>query len=792
MSQADELLMTLAEGDTETDTVVTVAEPHIVVGSDRRITVPEQLKRIAVQYDHNVETVTFDCPRYCDNGTKDGKQLDMADPDACKVYINYKAGPYIPQAYQAQNVRVDDTDENIMHFEWTISRNVTQTPGAIQFIVCVKKSGETDPETGEVNVVNHWNSELNSDLYVSPGMETEEQAEEIIESDIVQQLLNAKDTAVSSAERAEKAADSADKDAAQTAAIREDMNNTMSKAETLSTEIAVERARVDQLIAGNEDRDGIERLSAPIDIHYPVNDYGARFNATGAVYHNDIVAEVYIDDIWFDGVQTTQMPDSIEIGLDGWLEGLRAPYDTSAGAVNITFNSDQADDAVVVSVYVADDLLLTFDNITGQGEIPDNTHAKLASNGQRIGSYNPIHFMWLLPDPTIGQDPELTDIRVGADGTTYDTAGAAVREQFKAVDSKIDSLDFANPLVGTASGDVIRVDDVSPAEHTVGVKVRSKNLFDMSKIVSDESLINNGNGTITIAANVYGASSGKKLYELCPAVEIGKTYTLTATTQSVLSKYVYLTAAGFTWNFGTAKVMTEEMLYSAVNIYGMHSAEADFGKECVVANIQLELGTEATEYTPYVDPQEVTVTRCGKNLLDVTKAELMVVGASGAERYGIIFDRSGTFTFSCNTAEGIAVKIVTDGAYGDFETLTGDVRYTFTLDDDQYLIIYQGSEGKFFTAGLNNAQIEKGSEATDYEPYKEAETYIPYADGTVPGVKSVAPTMTLFTDTEGVVIDLDYNRDINRIEAAQVEKEIGEISSALDAIIEIQNKLIGG
>lgn len=31
-------------------------EPHIVVGSDRMITVPDELKNIAVQYDHNVET----------------------------------------------------------------------------------------------------------------------------------------------------------------------------------------------------------------------------------------------------------------------------------------------------------------------------------------------------------------------------------------------------------------------------------------------------------------------------------------------------------------------------------------------------------------------------------------------------------------------------------------------------------------------------------------------------------------------------------------------------------------
>ena len=41
-----------------------LAEPHIVIDDDRYIAVPKKLRRLAVQHDHNVETVTFDCPRY--------------------------------------------------------------------------------------------------------------------------------------------------------------------------------------------------------------------------------------------------------------------------------------------------------------------------------------------------------------------------------------------------------------------------------------------------------------------------------------------------------------------------------------------------------------------------------------------------------------------------------------------------------------------------------------------------------------------------------------------------------
>lgn len=131
-------------------------EPHIVVGTDRYVIVPDELKRIAVQFDHDIETVTFDCPRFWDGH----------DMSQMYIYINYKNGTN-KGSYLAQNIMIES---DIMHFDWTISRNVTQYKGPITFLVCVKR---TDEETGEE--VNHWNSELNSEMYVSEGMECTEE-----------------------------------------------------------------------------------------------------------------------------------------------------------------------------------------------------------------------------------------------------------------------------------------------------------------------------------------------------------------------------------------------------------------------------------------------------------------------------------------------------------------------------------------------------------------------------------------------------------------------------------------
>ena len=158
MSQAEELLNSLTENDISLQSANPETEPHIVVGDDRFISVPKELQRIAVQYDHDVETVTFDCPRYWDD-------LDMSD---LSIYINYMRKDRVVGIYKATDISVDTTNDRIMHFNWKISRNVTEVVGQIKFLVSVKK-GDADG-----NEVNHWNSELNTEMYISEGLEAGE------------------------------------------------------------------------------------------------------------------------------------------------------------------------------------------------------------------------------------------------------------------------------------------------------------------------------------------------------------------------------------------------------------------------------------------------------------------------------------------------------------------------------------------------------------------------------------------------------------------------------------------
>lgn len=157
MSKAEELLNGLSESDISLQSANPETEPHIVIGDDRFISVPVELQRIAVQYDHDVETVTFDCPRYWDD-------LDMSE---LSIYINYMRKDREVGVYKATDISVDTANDRIMHFNWKISRNVTEVVGSLKFLVCIKK-GDADG-----NEVNHWNSELNAEMYISEGLEVE-------------------------------------------------------------------------------------------------------------------------------------------------------------------------------------------------------------------------------------------------------------------------------------------------------------------------------------------------------------------------------------------------------------------------------------------------------------------------------------------------------------------------------------------------------------------------------------------------------------------------------------------
>ena len=155
MSLAEELLNSLTDDEIAEYAADRNAEPHIVVNPDKTVAVPAELKNIAVQFDHNVKTVTFDCPRFWD-----GRDLmDMA------ICINYKTPNNALGQASVKNVIVDSVDSTLIHFDWVITKNVTLNNGTLSFLICGVKTDDSGIE------VEHWNSELNREMSISEGLE---------------------------------------------------------------------------------------------------------------------------------------------------------------------------------------------------------------------------------------------------------------------------------------------------------------------------------------------------------------------------------------------------------------------------------------------------------------------------------------------------------------------------------------------------------------------------------------------------------------------------------------------
>jgi hypothetical protein len=94
-----------------------------------------------------------------------------------------------------------------------------------------------------------------------------------------------------------------------------------------------------------------------------------------------------------------------------------------------------------------------------------------------------------------------------------------------------------------------------------------------------------------------------------------------------------------------------------------------------------------------------------------------------------------------------------DGKFAEFSITTQQGRAVDRIELDY------GSDK--VSTWFKDIQFEFGTEQTPYEPYCGAE-YTPNADGTVDDVKSIYPTMTLKTNSDYVIIDAEYNRDLNK------------------------------
>ena len=78
---------------------------------------------------------------------------------------------------------------------------------------------------------------------------------------------------------------------------------------------------------------------------------------------------------------------------------------------------------------------------------------------------------------------------------------------------------------------------------------------------------------------------------------------------------------------------------------------------------------------------------------------------------------------------------------------------------------------------IRNIQIEEGATATEYEPYIEPTTYTADENGKLT-LPSVYPSMTVYTKNDGIKVNAQYNRDVNKV-----------IKSLVDAVVSLGGKV---
>ena len=211
--------------------------------------------------------------------------------------------------------------------------------------------------------------------------------------------------------------------------------------------------------------------------------------------------------------------------------------------------------------------------------------------------------------------------------------------QTAAVEAKTTLANTANALKGYASGANVCVDDVSPRAHTVRVRVRGKNLYNIEGR-TERSLggYHPGSKRALTGDGIYFAVSGSNYYEESAAEYSydSNTNALTLTTKSVYyglgidiavePSTVYTVTGEFSENsvFVVTQYDAEGRYLSFVHckstsfttapnaswiIAILASTEAQ--ATITAAKIQIEKGGTATNYEPPIDPTGVSVVRYG-------------------------------------------------------------------------------------------------------------------------------------------------------------------------------------
>ena len=381
----------------------------------------------------------------------------------------------------------------------------------------------------------------------------------------------------------------------------------------------------------------------------------------------------------------------------------------------------------------------------------------------------------------------------------------------------IDKTLFASAIKDSKSGTTVVLTDVSPFEHTLGVRARSKNLFNgvYSHLQSLNYQVEMQNFIVPEQNKIYALSIDKTFVQLDVIAELASGSVVQKATAYNNTKF-FFKVNGNVMNWGNSNSVgatsTFDEPISKIRLYMYGNTDNGWDIE---PNVHLEQGAEIASYTPYIaDFSTANVQRYGGNMLDFAGREVVNFGGSSntskrtftgkgiikgfaynnyynkdnvtafekyengfsftnkeaQTAYGIGFDLKAlpntTYLVHCNAQNShsiYATEYDNDGNILRYiiypETKNG--ARAFTTGENTAWVVFSIQNAMGTTSGVYNDVYIGVDVFNGFEEYKEPKTCPINSDGTVDTVTSLYPTTTLIP-SDGIVLDVDYIVDTKK------------------------------